>query len=172
MTEKCKHNLPIGQCAFCLTDPDIKNKSKRDQNMENFDNRTMKECHGPCGKEKFLDEFPKNPGSKDGHENTCKAGRAKRAKDLYENRKEQEKVRRLNEEKKPETNPTEEEVTTQSEPPPQLNPEIRQNTTLYIEMFKHRDLMDRLIKAAEEDMRTPELQALYFIKEGLDGQFN
>ena len=166
MTEKCKHNLPIGQCALYLTDPDIKNKTERDRVMENDDNIMTKKCR-KCREEKSLDEFPKHPQCKDGYQNICKDCRSKQSKERYKNRNV-----KAEEKKNLEPNPPEEKVKPELESArawivgkEELNKKI-----LFIEMDKHQDLMDRLIKTAEEEMRTPELQALFYIKIGLANQ--
>jgi len=178
--KRCKHGLPKGQCALCLTKESAaaltsyggqsaaanrrRQEAKADKGRggtKDIDNQPRKECHA-CGEEKVLDEFPKHEGCKDGHENTCKACRAKQAKDRYKNRNKKAK-----ETIKPEPIPPVAKVKT--EPESKENPSAGLGSTkgLFIDTTLYPDLIDNLEQSAVVHIRTVEHQALAYIVRGL-----
>jgi len=151
-SKRCRHGLPEGQCAICLTDPDrraedgIRESIRRRERVMGEPEATgekVKRCT-VCGETKPLGEFYENIRMKGGYINQCKdcvnkrrAENAKKARDR--------------------TRPGKIDSTADG----------NGKRTLFLIMDEHPDILDKLEAAAREQVRTPELQALYYIKIGL-----
>lgn len=150
---RCKHGLPEGQCAACLVDPDIQNKKLRDKIMGN--NGEMQICKD-CGERPAM--LNKNGKVVNGKCGMCQAKALREAR----------QKKKAAEEEKTERTP---KVTTRLRDvvgTPSETDDGNGRQTLFLVMDEHPAIMEKLKQAAEVQVRTPELQALFYIKRGLE----
>ena len=108
-------------------------------------------CH-LCGKEKAIDEFPKNERCKDGHEKQCKTCKSNKGKKRY-----------LENKKIPIVNPTAKAPTPRpAKPSPQ--PQPAQPVVLF---DRYPDVLESLKRAAADQVRTLQEQICWYVKRGL-----
>jgi len=124
-------------------------------------------CKNPdCGHVGPLDDFPKNNASKDGHTNECKKCQSKRSSENAKKRREkadaeitakvEKDLRLADADKKP---------AVQTVGKPDYPGDICRAGTITINFTGYPELYEQLLKTAKEDVRTPEGQCLYLLKE-------
>ena len=117
-----------------------------------------KKCQ-KCGETKPLAAFHKHASTKDGRETTCKACKVLRAKDLRKAKKATGRTAKPAKEQagKPSS-------ASQKAPVTDAMPEVR-DAWLMVDFSRHPKLLEQLKAAAEDELRTPEAQLLWWVKD-------
>ncbi len=170
--KKCKDGR-TNECKKCHSKRAMADKKKLRGKIETDSlGKITHTCNTPgCGHVGPLDDFAKNKESKDGHTNECrkchsKAGTENRKKSLERFEAElREKIEiELREKILKEHSAGDKEAWHEGKKPWDLKPEDK---VLAINFNERTEIFDALIKAATEEIRTPEAQILYILKQGL-----